>query len=178
MSQIVAYVADYYPLLGHLMHQMGLSEAINEVVPTPPQGQDVDTGTFVTGMILNILAEVPFRMYRLREFFSNKPTALLFPWKPEVEADQFDDSRAERVLDDLWQTDPQKVFSSVVKRVIERYQPNLSQLHVDTTSKSFYRVSMGIMKTSLVKRMVCLRSPMVTAKTTVLTLSSCFSALE
>jgi len=59
MSQTVAYVANYYPLLGHLMYQMGLPEAVNEVVGIPPQGQYVDTGTFVAGMIINILAEVP-----------------------------------------------------------------------------------------------------------------------
>jgi transposase len=120
------------------MDQMGLPEAVNEVVGTPPQGQDVDTGTFVAGMILNILAQVPFRMYRLREFFSDKPMPLLFPWQPEVQAEQFDDARAERVLDDLWQADPQKVLSRVVGRVIERYQPDCTQVHVDTTSKSFY----------------------------------------
>lgn len=138
MSQTVAYVANYYPLLGHLIDQMGLPEGVNEVVRMPPQGQEVDTGTFVAGMILNILGQVPFRLYRLTEFFSDKPLSLLFPWKPQVRAEQFNDARAERVLDDLWQANPQKVLSAVMWRVIERYQPDRTQLHVDTTSKSFY----------------------------------------
>lgn len=138
MNQAVAYVADYYPLLGQLMHQMGLPEAVNEVVGAPPQGQDVDTGTFVAGMIMNILGQVPIRMYRLPQFFADKPLPLLFPWRPEVQAAKFNDARAERVLDDLWEADPRKVFSAVARQVILRYQPDRSQVHVDTTSKSFY----------------------------------------
>jgi transposase len=120
------------------MHQMGLPEAANEVVGVPPQGQDVDTGTFVAGMIINILAEAPIRLYRLASFFSDKPIPLLFPWRPDLPVEKFDDARAGRVLDDLWQADPQKVLSAVVRQVILRYQPDRSRLHVDTTSKSFY----------------------------------------
>jgi len=138
MSQTVAYVANYYPVLGQLMHQMGLPEAVNEVVGAPPQGQDVDTGTFVAGMIMNILGQVPIRMYRLPEFFTDKPLPLLFPWQPEVLAEKFNDARAERMLDDLWEADPQKVLSAVAHQVILRYHPDRSQVHVDTTSKSFY----------------------------------------
>ena len=140
MSQTVAYVANYYPLLGQLMHQMGLPEAVNDVVGLPSQGQEVDTGTFVAGLILNILAEQPIRLYRLTDFFRDKPMPLLFPWQPDVHAQQFDDTRAGRVLDTLWQADPQKVLSTVVHRVIERYQPDRTQVHVDTTSKSFYGI--------------------------------------
>ncbi len=138
MNQTMAYVANYYPLLGQLMHQLGLPEAVNEVVGLPPQRQEVDTGTFIAGMIINILAEQPIRLYRLTEFFRDKPMPLLFPWQPEVHAKQFDDTRAGRVLDTLWQADPQKVLSTVIQRVIERYQPDRTQLHGDTTSKSFY----------------------------------------
>lgn len=138
MSQTVAYVANYYPLLGQLMHQMGLPEAVNEGVSGPPQGQDVDTGTFVAGMIINILAEAPIRLYRLASFFSDKPMPLLFPWRPDLQAEKFDDARAGRVLDDLWQANSQKVLSAVVRQVILHYQPDRSRLHVDTTSKSFY----------------------------------------
>jgi len=138
MSQVVAYVANYYPLLGQVMHQMGLPEAVNEVVGAPPQGQDVDTGTFVASMIMNILGQMPIRMYRLTEFFTDKPLPLLFPWRPEVQAAKFNDARAARVLDDLWEADPRKVFSAVARQVILRYHPDRSQVHVDTTSKSFY----------------------------------------
>jgi transposase len=137
-SETVAYVAHYYPLLGQLMHQMGLPDAVNEVVGVPPQGQDVDTGTFVAGMIINILAEAPIRMYRLASFFSDKPMPLLFPGQPDLPAEKFDDARAGRVLDALWQANPQKVLSAVVRQVIQCYQPERHQLHVDTTSKSFY----------------------------------------
>lgn len=112
----------------------------NEVVKVPPQGQDVDTGTFVAGMIMNILGQAPIRMYRLSQFFADKPLPLLFPWSSKVQAAKFNDARAERVLDDLWAVDPRKVFGAVAHQVILRYQPDRSQVHVDTTSKSFYRV--------------------------------------
>ncbi len=141
MSQVVAYMTDYYPLLSQLMHQMGLPEAVNEVVEAPPQGQDdVDTGTFVAGMIMNILDQAPIRMYRLSQFFADKPLPLLFPWCPKVQAAKFNDARAERVLDDLWTADPRKVFSALARQVILRYHPDRSQVHVDTTSKNFYGV--------------------------------------
>ncbi len=141
MSQRVASIAHDSPLLGQLMDQMGWPAAVHEGVGRPPQGQEVETGTCVAGLIITILAHVPIRLYRLTECFQDKPLPVLVPWPPAGHAEPCDDARAERVLDDRWQADPQKVRRAVVQQVIQRSRPDRRQIPVETTSKSVYGAS-------------------------------------
>lgn len=138
MDQVFAFRADYHPLLGQLMQQMGLAETINETVGEDADDAVLDTGTLVAAMIHNLLGEGAIRLYRLSHFFADKPLPLLFPWCPQLDPGQLNDDRAGRVLDQLWEVGPQKVFSAVSQRVIGKYALDLKAVHVDTTSRSFY----------------------------------------
>ncbi len=135
---ISAYRADYLPLLGQLMNQMNLPKIINETVSKPNSQAKVDTGTIVAGMILNLLSDCKIRLYRLTRFFEDKPMPLLFPWNPNVKAEDFTEERGDNVLDELYQANPQKVFSIITHHNIQLYGINSSSIRVDTTSKSFY----------------------------------------
>lgn len=135
---ISAYRADYLPLFGQLMNQMNLPKIINEAVSKPNSQAKVDTGTMIAGMILNLLSDCKIRLYHLTRFFEDKPMPLIFPWNPDVLAEDFTEERGGNVLDELYQANPQKVFSILTHHNIQLYGINSSSIRVDTTSKSFY----------------------------------------
>ena len=143
MSEILAFRADYHPLLAKLVDQMGMVERINTAVEEEVDDLLVDTGTVVAAMIHNLLGEGAVRLYRLGSFFADKPLPLLFPWAPDLDPSQLNDDRAGRALDTIWEAGPQKVFSAVSQRVIERYALDLRAVHADTSSRSFYGVYDG-----------------------------------
>lgn len=135
---ISAYRADYLPLIGQLINQMRLPQIINEIVTKPNSQAIVDPGTMISGMILNLLSDSKIRLYRLSRFFEDKPMPLIFPWNPNISPSDFTEERAGNVLDELFRSDPQKVFSNLTHSNIKLYDINTSSIRVDTTSKSFY----------------------------------------
>jgi len=109
---ISAYRADYLPLIGQLMNQMKLPQIINETVSKPNSQAIVDPGTMISGMILNLLSDSKIRLYRLSQFFEDKPMPLILPWNPNISPSDFTEERAGNVLDELFRSNPQKVFSN------------------------------------------------------------------
>jgi transposase len=138
LEQIFAFRADYHPLLAKLMEQMGIVDSINITLGESADEATLDTGTVVAAMIHNLLGEGAVRLYRVSNFFADKPLPLLFPWRAQLDPLQLNDDRAGRALDSLWEAGPQKVFNAVSRRVIGRYTLDLKVLHGDTTSRSFY----------------------------------------
>lgn len=138
MSEVTAFQANYHPLLGHLMDQMGFVKIIDEMVDPSNTQADASSGTVVAGLIHNILSPQTIRLYRLNEFWEDKALPLWFPWQPDLTAAAINEDRAGRVLDRLYEAGPQKVFSAVSQCVIARYALDIHKIHLDTTSKSFY----------------------------------------
>lgn len=138
MMNISAYRADYLPLIGQLMNQMELPQIINDAVTKPNSQAIVDVGTMISGMILNLLSDAKIRLYRLSHFFEDKPMPLIFPWKPGIAPSNFTEERAGNVLDEFFQSNPQKIFSMLTHSNIKLYDIDTSSIRVDTTSKSFY----------------------------------------
>ncbi|HLE80110.1 MAG TPA: DUF4277 domain-containing protein [Dehalococcoidia bacterium] len=130
MDEILAFRADYYPLLGKLMDQMGLVQTINATLKEEVDDALLDTGTVIGAMIHNLLGDGALRLYKLQDFFSDKALPLLFPWSPQLDPSQLNDDRAARALDRLWEVGPQKVFNALSQRVIEGYTLDLKVLHV------------------------------------------------
>src|SRR5660397_37535 len=135
---ISAYRADYLPLIGQLMNQMKLPQIINEAMAIPKSHAIVDGGTMISGMILNLLSDAKIRLYRMSQFFEDKPMPFIFPWKPDLDSSNFTEERAGNVLDDFYRSNPQKVFSMLTHSNIKLYNINTNSIRVDTTSKSFY----------------------------------------
>jgi Transposase len=135
---ISAYRADYLPLLGQLIDQMKLPQIINKEVTKPNSQAILDAGTVISGMILNLLSDAKIRLYRLSHFFEDKPMPLIFPWNPKITSSNFTEERAGNVLDELYRSNPQKIFSILTHSNIKLYDINTSSIRVDTTSKSFY----------------------------------------
>jgi transposase len=91
-------------------------------------------------MIHNLLGDVNIRLYTMDDFFEDKALPLLVPWDPDIDIDDINDDRAARVLDAMWDADPQKVFSAVANESIHIHELDTSIIHGDTTSKSFQGV--------------------------------------
>ena len=121
MMNISAYRADYLPLIGQLMNQMMLPQIINETLTKPKSQAIVDAGTMISGMILNLLSD-----------------SKIFPWDHNISPSDFTEERAGNVLDELYPSDPQKVFSNLTHSNIKLHDINSCSIRVDTTSKSFY----------------------------------------
>ena len=132
------YRADYYPVLGQLMNEMNLAETINKVAGADDSQAKIDVGTFVCLMIHNLLGDVNIRLYTMDDFFEDKALPLLIPWKTDIDIDEINDDRAARVLDAIWEADPQKVFSAAANQAILLHKLETDVIHGDTTSKSFY----------------------------------------
>ena len=133
-----AFSANHHPLLGQLMNQTGMVETIDQMVDAPDSPAILSAGTVVAALVHNILGSVPIRLYQLDRFFADKPLPLLFPWHPDLPLGALNEYRAGRVLDALWNAGPQKVFSAVCQGIIQQYALDISRIHLDSTSKSFY----------------------------------------
>ena len=60
----LAYVANYHPLVGHLIQQTGMVPILTAMLDDPNQEYGVDAGTVVAGLIHNILSSERIRLYR------------------------------------------------------------------------------------------------------------------
>ena len=133
----IPFRADYHPVLGQLMKELKFPEIINEVVEPPNSQAKIDAGTFVALFIHHMLGDVNIKMYRMHEFFEDKALPLFTPWNPDIELTEINDDRAARVLDAIWEANPQRVFSTVVDSAISSHSLKTDVIHGDTTSKSF-----------------------------------------
>jgi len=138
MDGILPLKADYYPVLGQLMNEMDLVGVINRAINIPDSQANIDVGTFVCLIIHHMLADVNIKMYKMNDFFIDKAMPLLVPWKPDIDINEINDDRAARILDSIWEANPQKVFSAVVDAAIPLHSLETNMIHSDTTSKSFY----------------------------------------
>lgn len=136
-DEVLAYVANYHPLVGHLMQQTGIIPLLSSMLDDPAEKYESDAGTVVAGMIHNILSPEPIRLYRLTSFWQDKALPLLFPWQPTLLPGAINEDRCGRVLDAFYCAGPQKVFSAIMRQVIQAYALDVSHVHYDTTSKSF-----------------------------------------
>ena len=140
MLDILPYRADYYPVLGQIMKEMDVAGTVNRIVNAGDSQAKIDTGTFVCLMVHNLLGDVNIRLYTMDDFFEDKALPLLVPWNPDIDLSDINDDRAARVLDALWDADPQKVFSAVAHEAVRFHELDTSVIHGDTTSKSFQGV--------------------------------------
>ncbi len=97
----------------------------------------IDAIAYVGLFIHHILGGVNIKMYKMDEFFKDKALPLLIPWKPDLSVADINDDRAGRVLDALWEANPQQVFGAVVNSAIAVHGLSTYTVHADTTSKSF-----------------------------------------
>jgi transposase len=96
---------------------------------------DLSPGIAVLAMVLDTLSgRTP--LYRLEEFFFEKDTELLIG--TDVEPSRFSDHNLARVLDKIYETSTQKVFSAIAHNAVTVFDIDTRRAHFDTTSVSVY----------------------------------------
>ena len=122
----------HLPIVKHYANQLNLVDTIDTMVESQ---MDLSPGLAVLAMVLDTLSgRSP--LYRLKDFFQDKVTELLLG--SEVEPECFCDHNMGRVLDKLFETGTQKIFSQIAQNGVGAFHINTSNVHFDTTSISVY----------------------------------------
>lgn len=118
----------HLPIIKQLAKEIELIDTINSMVPSK---MDLPPGEAVMAMVLDTLSgRSP--LYRLQEFFEEKDTELLLgtPVDPEL----FSDHNLARVLDKVYESGTQSIFSKLSQKAVQRFAIDTRKVHFDTTS--------------------------------------------
>jgi len=131
-DEVVFTEAMHLPVIKEYAKRIGLVDTINTMVATR---MELQPGVAILGMVIDTLSgRSP--LYRLTHFYEDKDAELLLgtPVEPEL----FSDYNLGRVLDKIYDTGTQKIFSQISVNAIDVFQIVARRLHFDTTSVSVY----------------------------------------
>ena len=122
----------FLPVFKEYAKRINLVETINTMTDSK---MDLSSWDAVLGMIMDTVSgRTP--LYRLEEAFDEMDTELLFG-KP-ISPDKFNDTNLGRVLDKLFETGTQKIFSQISQNTIGCFKLDTRHHHFDTTSVSVF----------------------------------------
>jgi len=122
----------HLPIIKDFAKKIKLVETIDTLVDSQ---MEISPGITILAMVLDTLSgRTP--LYRLEEFFHEKDTELLLGHA--VNPERFCDYNVGRVLDKLFDTGTQKVFSQIAQNAIDVFDIDPHRLHFDTTSISVF----------------------------------------
>ena len=122
----------HLPIIKQFAKEINLVDTINTMVKSQMQLQP---GQAVLAMVLDTLSgRTP--LYRLKEFFHEKDTELLLG--TEIDPELFCDHNLGRVLDKIFDTGAQSIFSQLSQNAVKRFGIDTRDVHFDTTSISVY----------------------------------------
>lgn len=122
----------HLPIIKDFAKKIKLVETIDTLVDSQ---MELSPGITILAMVLDTLSgRTP--LYRLEEFFHEKDTELLFGHA--VNPERFSDYNVGRVLDKLFETGTQKIFSQIAQDAIDVFDIDPHRLHFDTTSISVF----------------------------------------
>ena len=127
---------DHLGLVAGMCREIELSKLIDEQLPAKQGTQQVSTGKALEAMILNGLGFVNKRLYLISKFFEDKPIDLLLG--EGYEAEDFNDDRLGRALDELYQAGVTALFTRLSQRVFDVLGYKPAQCHLDTTSMTVH----------------------------------------
>lgn len=123
---------DHLLIVKAFADDLDLVGTVNRLVPTQ---MEVKPGLIVLGLVLDTLTgRSP--LYRLVEFFEGRDTGLLLG--ESVPANVFTDDTTGRVLDLLFETGTQKIFSELAMKAVQKYEISPGVVHFDTTSVNVF----------------------------------------
>jgi len=129
---ITAAQVDHLPIIAHYARRLGLVEMINGLVPVE---MEVEPGVIALGLVLDTLCgRSP--LYHLEKAFGDCDRELLFG--QQIPPGYFNDDNVGRVLDHLFETGTQKIFSALSVRALKHFPLSTKHVHFDTTSVNVY----------------------------------------
>lgn len=122
----------HLPIVKQFAKQINLVDTINTMVKSQMQ---LPPGQAVLAMVLDTLSgRTP--LYRLKEFFQEKDTELMLG--SQIDPELFCDHNLGRVLDKIFDTGTQAIFSQLSQNAVKRFNIDSRKVHFDTTSISVY----------------------------------------
>ncbi len=122
----------HLPIVKQFANQINLVETVNTMVDSQMQ---LPPGQAVLAMVLDTLSgRTP--LYRLKDFFHEKDTELMLG--TAIDPEYFSDHNLGRVLDKIYDTGAQAIFSQLSQNAIKRFGIDSRNVHFDTTSISVY----------------------------------------
>ncbi|BBO80792.1 IS4 family transposase [Desulfosarcina ovata subsp. sediminis] len=122
----------HLPIIKDFAKKIELVETLDAMVDSK---MELSPGIAVMAMVLDTLSgRTP--LYRLEEFFQEKDIELILGH--DVEPELFCDYNVGRVLDKIFDTGTQKVFSQIAQNAISIFDVDPRRLHFDTTSISVF----------------------------------------
>jgi transposase len=129
---IDAQQVDHLLIMKSFADDLDLVETVNRLAPTQ---MEVKPGTIVLGLVLDTLSgRSP--LYRLVEFFEGRDMEVLLGER--VPASAFNDDTVGRVLDLLFETGTQRIFSELAMKAVQKHGISTRSVHFDTTSVSVH----------------------------------------
>jgi transposase len=123
---------DHLLIVKAFADDLDLVGTVNRLVPTQ---MDVKPGIIVLGLVLDTLTgRSP--LYRLTDFFVDRDTEILLGERVPVSA--FNDDTVGRVLDLLFETGTQRIFSELAMKAVRRHEISTRSVHFDTMSVNVY----------------------------------------
>ena len=122
----------HLPIVKAFAKKIKLAETLDSLVDSQ---MDLSPGVTVMAMVLDTLSgRTP--LYRLEEFFHEKDVELILG--KDVSPALFCDYNVARVLDKIYDTGTQKIFSQIAQNAIGVFDIDTHRLHFDTTSISVF----------------------------------------
>lgn len=123
---------SHLPIVKEFANKIKLVETLDAMVDSQ---MDLSPGITLLAMVLDTLSgRTP--LYRLEEFFQEKDTELILGH--DVKPGLFCDYNVGRVLDKLYDTGTQKIFSQIAQNAIGVFDIDPRRVHFDTTSVSVF----------------------------------------
>ncbi|WP_319525048.1 IS1634 family transposase [uncultured Desulfosarcina sp.] len=122
----------HLPIIKDFAKKIELVETLDTLVDSE---MELSPGVAILAMVLDTLSgRTP--LYRMEEFFQEKDTELMLGC--DVKPELFCDYNIGRVLDKIFDTGTQKVFSQIAQKAIGVFDVDPRRLHFDTTSISVF----------------------------------------
>jgi transposase len=122
----------HLPIIKDYAKKIKLVETMDAMVDSE---MELSPGVAILAMVLDTLSgRTP--LYRMEEFFQEKDTELMLGY--DVKPELFCDYNIGRVLDKIFDTGTQKVFSQIAQNAIGVFDVDVRRLHFDTTSVSVF----------------------------------------
>ena len=136
-KEISGKVLDHHGLVAATIHDLGLIEKIDQLIPiSKEKGSKVTIGQRVASMILNGLGFVDERLYMFPDFLKNKPIERLLG--EGLKAEDFNDDALGRGLDALHEYGVTSLFSELAFSIGSEQNLLGKSAHFDTSSLSVH----------------------------------------
>lgn len=130
-SEIQVLDIDHLGIIAGIIDEMGLVDAVDELVGTHVQEQ-VSTGHTLKAMILNGLGFVSAPLYLFEQFFVGKATEHLIG--SGVLPEHLNDDRLGRALDKFYAFGVTKLFTTLAMNAVKQFGIAMPSIHLDSSS--------------------------------------------